>query len=274
MTHADALAAYVHEHAGLALPALRGVEPADADALEDLLTVEAVHGTRTSLRRLRAALRIFAESFRAPPETDGDLRFVARALSDVRDTDVLGEHLLEEIDALPASLVIGPVREELREALADRRRTALANVGRRSEDPRWGRALTQVADWQREPPRLLEQRPLALLESAREEVRRLLQDAHGDLPALHAARKAAKRWRYAAELLEPVEPGATAHYEAATEVHVRLGELQDAVVAREFLLEHARTGEPVSRSGFTLGVLHERAGARIESLVVRAPQLL
>ncbi|WP_394216954.1 CHAD domain-containing protein [Brachybacterium vulturis] len=274
----DALTAYVHEHSELALRGLLCIERAGEGELEQELTVETVHETRTSLRRLRATLRTFPESFaqlaRDPARTDRDLRFVARTLSELRDTDVLAQDLLAQIEALPASLVLGPVREDLADALASRRRTAVAHVAARHDSARWRGAVDQLRSWQQDPPRLVGRAPLRLLEGVRDEVRGRLRAAHGAPHALHSARKAAKRWRYAAELLLPVAPGAAADYDAATTVHVQLGQLQDAVVATGFLLEHAHAGGRRGHNAFTTGLLHQRAQQRIQDITAQAPQLL
>lgn len=274
MTHDDALSAYVRHHAGQALQGLARFEYESGDALHRQMTVEVVHGTRTSLRRLRATVRTFHESFSVPDSTDDDLRFVARALSDVRDTDVLGQRLVEELDALPQSLVIGPVREDLDDALAARRRAAVEVVDRSRTSASWGRAVQQLGAWQQHPPELIEEQPVRVLKHARDRVRRRLREADGEPPALHSARKAAKRWRYAAELLAPVEPKTAKHFDAATAVHVLLGELQDAVVATEFLREHSRVGNRSGHNGFTIGVLYQRAQQRIVDASDRALHLV
>jgi CHAD domain-containing protein len=77
----------------------------------------------------------------------------------------------------------------------------------------------------------------------------------GDDP--HEVRKAAKRLRYAYELVEPVwGRRATRPREAAEELTTVLGDRQDGLVAREWLVvlasEALRTGD----SAFTLGRLH------------------
>lgn len=274
MRHDDALSAYVRHHAGEAMQGLAGFEYETGDALQRQMTVEVVHRTRTSLRRLRATLRTFSESFAVPDSTDADLRFVARALSDVRDTDVLAETLYEEVDALPESLVLGPVRADLSEALTSRRQRAVEVVDGCRTGAQWSRAVERLGAWQQNPPVLVEAQPVRLLKHARNQVRRRLREADGDPDALHSARKAAKRWRYAAELLAPVEPKTVKHFDAATAVHVLLGELQDAVVATEFLREHARLGNRSGHNGFTTGVLHQRAQQRIDDATQRAPGLV
>src|SRR5699024_10504773 len=124
--------------------------------------------------------------------------------------------------------------------------------------------------WQQDPPHWAGPPSMRPLKDARDEVRRRVRDAEGEPEALHAARRIAKRWRYAAELLVPVEPKAAKHSDRATHFHVLLGELQDAVVATEFLREHARVGNRSGHNGFTTGLLYARAQQRLEAMTARA----
>ena len=232
--------------------------------------MEVVHDTRTSLRRVRAALRTFAGSFPAPGTVDDDLRFVAVALGAVRDADVLAEALLPDLEALPEELVLGPARGDLDEALAARRRDALDAVHRDRTDPRWQRAVAQLTAWREDPPALAPQDHVRTLTRARERVRRRIRDSGGDPVALHSARKAAKRWRYAAELLAGNEPAAGEHLERAMEVQSVLGEVQDALIAREFLREHAALGARSGHNAFSTGLLFEQAQQRLETSTQQA----
>lgn len=278
MANEDALSLYVREHAERAVLGLRAIERAEAGDLDQVLTVETVHDLRTSLRRLRAMLRSVpgspAPPRAAPVTTDDDLRFVARALSALRDTDVLTEQLLSQLEALSFSPAQGPVCEDLVSALAARRRTALTHVAERRGNQRWGRAADRLDSWQQMPPRLAVPQPLCLLDSAREDVRARLLAAGGDLHALHSARKAAKRWRYAAEMLLPAEPAASEHYDQATGIHERLGRLQDAVVAREFLETMQRSGDLADGTARAVRLLARRAQRTIQEITAAAPHLL
>lgn len=274
MTTDDALSTYVRHHAEQALLGLARFEYSTGEVIHREMTVEIVHGTRTSLRRLRAALRTFPESFTVPDSADDDLRFVARALSDVRDTDVLTGAVLGEIDALPESLVLGPAREDIADALAARRHQAIEAVDRDRTGPSWGRAVELLGAWQQDPPHYASLPSMRPLKQARDEVLRRVRDSDGDAEELHSARKAAKRWRYAAELLVPAEPKAAKHFDRATEFHVVLGDLQDAVVATEFLQKHAQLGNRSGHNGFTTGLLYQRAQQRIDDASDRVLHLV
>ena len=86
-------------------------------------------------------------------------------------------------------------------------------------------------------------------------VRRRLTGAT-DAQGLHPARKAAKRLRYAGDLLEPALPAADGIAEEAKELQTTLGEHQDYAVAAEFARKLAESGRV--ESAFTYGVLADR----------------
>jgi CHAD domain-containing protein len=106
------------------------------------------------------------------------------------------------------------------------------------------------------------------LRKARRRVRRRLAratDAHG----LHQARKAAKRLRYAGDLLEPAWPKAGRVADEAKELQTALGDHQDLAVASDFVRALAESGRV--ENAFTYGVLAERfdqAAAEIRSAVL------
>lgn len=268
----DPLAAHLGLHARRALDGLAALD--GTPALEQADAVELVHETRTSLRRVRSALRTFAESFPAPGSAAADLRYVALALGEVRDVDVLGELLRQELDALPAELVTASSREDLEGALAARRALALQVAQQARQDPRWARAVDQLATWRDIAPTLVERDPARLVTMGRREVRDRIRRADGDPVALHAARKAAKRWRYAAELLAEVDSLAAEHLDQATQAQRLLGQVQDAVIACAFLREHARLGDGAGHNAFVTGVLFARLEHRLESASGQAMGLL
>lgn len=261
----DPLSDHLARHAHRALSGLATLEQ-EAD-------VEVVHDTRTSLRRIRATLRTFAGSFPAPGSLDEDLRFVAVTLGAVRDADVIAEMLLPDLDALAEELVPGLARRDLLEALAARRRVALDAMPGAREDPRWERAVAQLASWRSAPPALAPQDRVRTLNRAQERVRRRIRDSGGDPTALHSARKVAKRWRYAAELLTDIEPVAGEHLERAVEVQRLLGQVQDALIAREFLREHAGLGARSGHNAFSTGLLFARVQQRLERSAEQALRL-
>lgn len=83
----------------------------------------------------------------------------------------------------------------------------------------------------------------------------------GEVEAMHRARKAAKRARYAAELVKPIvgKKAAKTRIDRFTSVQEILGEHQDAVVAAAALLELGRTaGVTPGENGFSFGLLYAR----------------
>jgi CHAD domain-containing protein len=126
--------------------------------------------------------------------------------------------------------------------------------------------LRELRAWHEQPP-LRDDRPVdeaeQFLRRARRKARRRLQGAK-DAPdrdaAIHRARKAAKRLRYAAEVTAP-ELGKRADKvrRKAKKVQQRLGQRQDSVVAAEFLARIGRiAGTTPGENGFTFGLLYQR----------------
>ncbi|MBB5831326.1 CHAD domain-containing protein [Brachybacterium aquaticum] len=237
----DPLADYVHAHAARALI---GIDTVDR-AVDDL-TVDLVHDTRTSLRRLRGTVRSFPAAFEHLPEygdhvaLDADLQAVALAFGEVRDADVLAELLLPALDELPSAdgarpSPVPPARALLTRELDVLRDAALAQLRSDSGGSAWGRTADLLRTWRTAPPSLPHLDPVAVLEGAEARVRRRLTSAADDPAQLHSARKAAKRWRYAAELLLPLGPIAAERLARAEPYQELLGRVQDVEIARTFL---------------------------------------
>lgn len=110
------------------------------------------------------------------------------------------------------------------------------------------------------------QRALALAAAA---------DAGNRDSALHQARKAAKRARYAAEAAGPALGARAAHQAAwARELQEKLGDHHDSVVARAVLSGLAETARSAGEDTFTYGLLYERQAcqaAQIEGAVLSDP---
>ncbi|MFF8773942.1 CHAD domain-containing protein [Kitasatospora sp. NPDC015120] len=238
---------------------------------------DAVHRMRVACRRLRSALRSYRRLL-APGATDelvAELRWLAAALGRARDREVLGERLAARARELPAEC--GPERvavelerwgraehrrvwPEVVAALDSPRRRALADglAALLADPPLRGRAaraagpeLARVAA--REQRRTAERVRSAL---AAGEGRDGARDA-----ALHEARKAAKRARYAGETAVPVAGRRAKRYvKRMKAVQELLGEHQDAVVASAALRAQAGASE----EAFGYGVLYGRQLAEAE----------
>ncbi|WP_078911232.1 CHAD domain-containing protein [Streptomyces sp. NRRL WC-3742] len=243
---------------------------------------DAVHRMRVACRRLRSALRTFRR-YLAPGSTDdlvAELRWLAAALGRARDREVLTERLVGQARELPAVCGPGRVaadlerwgREEYRRAWPEvtaaldspRRRALGVALGRLLADPPLRRraqrpavpGLARIAE--REQRRTGKRMRTALEAPSRE------RDA-----ALHDARKAAKRARYAGETAAPAVGRAAERYtERMKAVQEVLGEHQDAVVAAAALAGAAAT----SAAPFGYGVLYARQLAEAESARERLPK--
>jgi CHAD domain-containing protein len=238
------------------------------DPLVRLDREDAVHQMRVAARRMRSVLQSFRRVLRRARTralTD-ELRWLAGELAPARDTEVMHARLEELLAQVPDELVLGPVRAELaaafaRRAVRARERGLAALDGARYlallealdslpvEPPLAGRALGDAAD---------------VLPGEVDRARRRVIGATGaarGLPAgpdldaaLHEARKAAKRLRYASEAARPVlDDPARAGIRAMAALQDQLGVHQDTVVTRATLLELA-AGE--IGHGFTLGVMY------------------
>jgi CHAD domain-containing protein len=231
---------------------------------------DSVHRMRVATRRMRATLRTFRPLFEpaVADDLDNRLRDLAGALSGSRDLEVMTEYLTGRLANLPDQLVYGPVREAVRAALATDATAAraealaalrtdgylvlLADLEALVRGPlspaAAGKAGTVLpALVRRADQRLARRIATALAEPAGHD-----QDEH-----LHAARKQAKRLRYAGEAVAPVfGPPAEAFATINQKVQDLLGEHQDAVITRDLLRQWgsraAQGGEPTA---FTLGVL-------------------
>jgi CHAD domain-containing protein len=222
---------------------------------------EDVHKARVATRRLRSNLRTFSEWLDPEWATAlrEDLGWLADALGDVRDAEVMVDRLrervqeMDEVDRRPAATLIerlSSVREQARDDLleamgGERYVELLDRLVEAAREPRLvgdteasGRTLGSVMD-----------RPWRRLERA---VARL-----GDPPSdgqLHRVRIRAKRARYAAEAIQRVfGDRAAAFARAATELQDVLGRHQDAVVLQGWLRQAATAGR--SRLAFTAGML-------------------
>jgi CHAD domain-containing protein len=206
----------------------------------------AVHPARVAIRRLRATLRTFGgvyDSHEAEYFAD-ELRWAGTVLGDVRDLQVLAERFGAEASSVEpgAQRIISEEIErdraeawqEVADALGSVRATALfETIDRWREKPPFTGKAGRPAD------RARKQVDKADAEVDRRLARvRAVPDAAGSGAgeALHDARKAAKRHRYAVELAQPVL-GATAErtIERRQALQDALGAHQDAVVALAFL---------------------------------------
>jgi len=221
----------------------------------------AVHKTRVAARRLRSTLRMFDDVFDAAPaeELDNELSWYADLLGAVRDRDILSSRLTKQIAELPPQQVRGPIEAEITKALAAERQEALDRLNERIGGIRYGHLIQLLRGWRTAPPftaAASEEASAAVkyVDKAKKKAVKRLRKADDDIDQLHRARKATKRARYAAELVEPVDSDMKVIAKDAEELQTLLGEHQDAVVAADFLakISAVRGSET---DGFTYGVL-------------------
>jgi CHAD domain-containing protein len=207
---------------------------------------EGVHHTRTSVRRMRAMLRLSGSVFPPKPakRLRRDLRRAGRVLGDVRDLDVFRDRArtwqVQSSVAAPGLAAAwdhrhAEARAELLAYLDGHHRRQLAA------------SLTAITDSGTSGPAVLTVLPalIADLTAKMYGLGRAALAPDPSLEELHRLRIAAKRLRY---LLEGFF--AVVDRQAALPVLVELkslqdylGTLQDAVVARHLLLGYLATGE-------------------------------
>ncbi|MFF1376650.1 CHAD domain-containing protein [Streptomyces sp. NPDC058308] len=240
---------------------------------------DSVHQMRVATRRLRSAFKSYRKILdRTATDPVGDeLKWLAGELGVARDQEVLNERLAARVGALPRTLVLGPVRGRLRVWDVARRTGALHRTVAVLESRRYLALLDAIDALLAEPPL----RPAAVTPPEKALPKAALKDyarlatriGHAlELPpgherdlALHAARKAAKRARYAGESAVPaLGKPAKRFAKRMKAVQSVLGDHQDSVVAREALRALAIQAHLAGESAFTWGLLYgqeEAAGA-------------
>ena len=232
-----------------------------------------IHDTRVAIRRLRSTIRVFDELVDVFAEDDvadveADLKWFAGVLGEVRDCQVQQDRLGAALDELPEELILGPVRARLRNDLKAVELPAREAVDEAMRSPRYAKMMSHLQVWRRRAPfhHWIEAAAVRrLANKAQRKARRRLANAleADDAELLHRARKAAKRARYAAELMQPIDPPA-AKRERKHFKHIQsvLGDHQDTVVAMEWLRRiGVAAGNTDGENGFTFGLLYGREQA-------------
>jgi CHAD domain-containing protein len=222
----------------------------------------AVHKTRVAARRLRSTLRIFGGVFDAPPaeELDNELKWYADVLGQVRDRDILSSRLDKQIADLPPEQIRGPVEAEVTKTLDAEREDALRRLAESMRTQRYEHLVHLLRGWRAAPPLTdaaseEDATGVKYVDKAMGKAEKRLRKSDGDIEQLHRARKAFKRARYAAELVEPADSQMKSVARDAEELQTVLGEHQDAVVAATFLAKISAGGEIGPGSAFTYGIL-------------------
>lgn len=224
---------------------------------------EVIHKIRVAIRRFRSTLRTFLD--RAATEAlDEELRWYAGVLGQVRDRQVMRKRLLGLVDELSDDEVLGPVRTRIEVQLFAEQAEAEAAVTVALGSQRYLDLLTAINDLRLSLHRIPAKRLVELMERADRKAAKRLKQIDDDPILLHRARKAAKRARYAGELVAPAA-GKRAGKQAGRNEALQdlLGEHQDSIVTAELLKRLGEiAGTTPGENGFTFGLLYERELAR------------
>ncbi|MFJ9906566.1 CHAD domain-containing protein [Streptomyces sp. NPDC101152] len=232
---------------------------------------DSVHRMRVACRRMRSTLRTY-RSVLDREVTDpirADLKWLGGELGAERDQEVLMQRLETRLAVAPRELVLGPVAARLKAWNVAESATAHQRSLDALHTPRYLALLSSLAELTERPPlrRKAARKPKKVLAKAvLEEYDRLAaRVAHVlELPpgterdrALHQARKAAKKTRYA------TEPGRASLGKPVKRLGKRvkavqkvLGDHQDSVVARDALRRLALAAHAAGEGGFTWGLLY------------------
>ena len=225
-----------------------------------------IHDTRVAIRRLRSTLRVFRKVLDQPAigDLDGELKWFAALLGDVRDCQVQHRRFGDVLDGMPVELVLGPVRSRIRNDLQAIELPARTRLSEAMDSDRYLAIMAVLRRWRAAPP-VDQDIAISTLKTrgrrARHKADRRLAAAleTGDDVMLHRARKAAKRARYAAELCKPVDKKAKRTVKYYKNIQSLLGDHQDTVVATEALRRMAvAAGTTPDENGFTFGMLYAR----------------
>ncbi|MER6299735.1 CYTH and CHAD domain-containing protein [Kitasatospora sp. NPDC001539] len=263
------------------------------DAAVRLGRADSVHQMRITARRLRSLLKAHRRLFRrgSTEAPAAELRRLGRLLGRARDQEVLGETLVDQLDAVPARLRRGALRGRLTERYAQGYRTAWRQVVAELDGARYYALLERLDAFAADPPLRRRRAGRDARRYAREVLRReqrrtlkRLDRALGLEPgprrdlALHGARKAAKRARYTADHAQSQVPRRSAKRAARfagrmKDLHKVLGAHQDSVVARQELIALEGREAGAEQDAFAYGVLHERQRHAAEAAQRRLPEL-
>ncbi|GGU56586.1 CHAD domain-containing protein [Streptomyces albospinus] len=267
-TAGDVVLDYVREQ-------VRAIVELDPAVRRDL--PDAVHQMRVATRRLRSAFRSYSKVLdRAATDPIGaELRWLAAELGVGRDQEVLAERLTDALAEVPRALRLGPVTARLRTWSARRRTGARGRLLAVLDGPRYLALLETLHALLADPPLCgpaSRPAPEVVAGAVLKDYRRLAGRVETALgtpagpardEALHSARKAAKRTRYAAEAAQPALGRPARKFTGrAKQVQQLLGDHQDSVVARAALRELATQARRAGESGFTFGLLYGREEAR------------
>jgi CHAD domain-containing protein len=243
-----------------------------------------VHKMRVAVRRLQHALASFRPLLdRGVSEAlRGELRWLAGALGEPRDAEVMHERLRSMLDQEEAEMVRGAARTRVEDGLNTEYRQARERLLDAMSSARYLDLLDGLHDLADHGPwsdAAAKPAGEVMPRRVRHAFKRLQRDVVAAVetpdPAereerLHDARKAAKRARYAAECLSDLYGKPAKRYvKAITRLQETLGDHHDAVVSQRRLSQLAEDAAHDGEDSFTFGVLHTREQAAAEEMEAR-----
>ncbi|MEU0303735.1 CHAD domain-containing protein [Streptomyces sp. NPDC006175] len=261
-TAGDHVLAYVRRQ----VTALVELDPAVRRDLPD-----SVHRMRVATRRLRSAFRTYRKVLdrTVTDPLRAELKWLAAELGVDRDEEVLTERLRSDVAGLPDTLLLGPVSARLTLTSVARRTGSRRRVASVLDAERYLALLDSLDALLACPPLLpgaarppRDVLPRAVLKDYERLATRVghaldLQPGTERDVAMHEARKAAKRVRYAAEAARPaLGKPAKKFAKRMKSVQSVLGDHQDSVVARDALRTLAVQAHGAGESAFTWGLLY------------------
>ena len=250
---------------------------------------EALHQMRIGLRRLRAAVAVFADAV-ADGELEkikGELKWITRQLGPARDLDVFAADVLGPLkERHPGDERIAAAHAEFDERRAAAYATAIDAI----QSARFRGAMIDLAEWietgawtNAADNAEFRDRPAA--EHARRQLRRLRKRIrrkgadlrHRSAPERHRLRIRIKRLRYATEFFAASFPGSeaarrrTESLNALKDLQDALGGLNDLAMHRTLIAEQA--GDAESGAQDSAASRHLSASeAQAETLLLKAEQ--
>jgi CHAD domain-containing protein len=234
---------------------------------------DSVHRMRVATRRLRSTLRTFGAVLR-PDATEhiaGELRWLGDALGQQRDAEVLAAHMNAQQEQTDAAQLLGPVAARIGAHFARAGADARAAVLTALDSKRYTALLVDLDTLVANPPLgpAANEATGAALAAAvadsyrvtRRRMRRALASppGQGREAALHQARKAAKRARYAAEAVSAVAGQDARRFAGQMQkVQSVLGTHQDTVIARQLERSLGVAAHLAGENAFSYGLFYER----------------
>ena len=253
--------------------------------------VESLHQMRIGLRRLRAAIAIFADVVDDDDleRIKGELAWITKELGPARDLDVFGAEVLRPLrDKRPEDPVIAASYREFEQ----KRMAAYARAAAAARSLRFRAAVLDLAEWIETGPwatdddkerRALRTRSVAdhaekKLAKLRKRIKKKGADLrHRRVSQRHRLRIRAKRLRYATEFFAGTFPG-EASAKRRAEALSALKDLQDALgglndlATRNVLIADSLDSDPRTEAQFATAPGLADAEAQAENLLRKAEQ--